>query len=240
MDDKAGNDNIEVTDTEIMEIEKEILLATEEESANKAKPKASKPRSGTTTVKQDVESKAQVENFVPRTVTKKKIAADITRICEELGEPVPSAHYFDKTKKAQLIEDLKALMGKAAQKVMDEKAKEMQQKALYENPEKNVTVKSLYNANLLVCGILERVTGAMQERTWDINMLDGFMEETSKNRESLMLVFAEIVEEYGAEIQKYVSPINKYAMIMLISAGNTVHNNVAKKKANLNSESKDK
>lgn len=218
-------DNI-VSKEELEKLEQDILKQAPnvqpEDNIVEAKP----------TKKKDASGVAFVDNLPPK-CTKKMIQDDIVKVCKELGKKPPTVRWFKSSKKAVLEEHLKKLVAELAEKATVGKLQEKKREQMLKDPSSSLEVRSLYNANFLACNLLEKVSVAVKDKTFDIALLEGWCEEISNNREQLCIIYAELLDKYGNQITQFVDPVAKLGIVMVTSAAAAVVKNVKKKKEGL-------
>lgn len=215
------DNNINIDPNELAQLEQDIInkAPLQDNIGVDVKPTKAQPK-----------AQAEINDRIPPKSTKKMIQDDIIKICKELGKDIPTVRWFKSTKKAKLEEMLKKLVAELAEKATVGKLQQKSREQMLKDPSSSIEVRSLYNANFLMCNLLERVSVAVKDKTMDVALLEGWCADISSNRDQLCIIYAELIDKYGAEITTYVDPIAKLGIVMLTSAAATVAKNVNKKR----------
>jgi hypothetical protein len=212
------DDNISVNQEELAQLEKDILNSVPvEDQKDEPKPKAN----------------AEVVNKIPPKSTKKMIQDDIIKISKELGKDIPTVRWFKKQKKAQLEEHLKLLVAELAEKATVGKLQEKAKEQMLKDPSKSIECRSLYNANFILCNMLEKASVALKDKTFNVAVLEGWSQDIYDSRDQLMIIYAEIIDKYGNQITQYVDPFAKLGLVMLTSAASCAAKNIKNKESDV-------
>lgn len=89
---------------------------------------------------------------------------------------------------------------------------------------------AMFNINLAVVNMAEGASGLCKNKTNGIDLLEGWSKSVIDKKEAFMTIFKLIYADYKMDIDKYLSPVVQYAIIMSQSAAEVLIKNVAKKK----------
>jgi len=166
--------------------------------------------------------------------TKDSIKIDICKLHKALNKLPPQKTFLNRSKKAELQDHLKKLMAEVAEQAsgakMIEDRNKRKIKQMVDNPEGSIECRSLYNANFILCNMLEKLSISLKDKTFNIAILEGWSSNISENKKELLIIYGEIIEKYGESVALYVDPLAKLAMVLISSATVTVANNVRSKK----------
>lgn len=90
--------------------------------------------------------------------------------------------------------------------------------------------EGLFQINLAFAGLLESGSVYFKNRTYDIALLENFTKKLENRKKDLIIIFSQIYCDYKAELDKYLSPLVQYSIVMFQSASTTIIENLDKKK----------
>lgn len=90
--------------------------------------------------------------------------------------------------------------------------------------------EGLFQINLAFAGLLESGSVYFKNRTYDIALLENFTRKLENRKKDLIIIFSQIYCDYKAELDKYLSPLVQYSIVMFQSASTTIIENLDKKK----------
>lgn len=212
-------DNICFDPNELAQLEADILNKAPNKEEDDGDDKKTPPK-----------AQAVINDRIPPKSTKAMLIEDCKRICKELGKEIPTARWFKKQKKAQVEEYLKQLVAEMANKMTAGKLQEKTREEMLKNPSESIECKALFNANSILCSVLEKTSVALKDKTFGIPLLEGWAEEINESKEQLMVVYAQILDKYGSQVAVYVDPLAQLGIIMMTSAASCAAKNIKKKK----------
>lgn len=221
-------------------IEQEILNVKAQEDGVLAEKQLKKTGIVLDSVPKAVEekTKSRILNKIPPTTRKDDLKKCIIDMCAELGEPRPKSTFFRKTK-AVLEDKVQELTKKLEEKAFNQGIDKKRRMEMLEHPEKNPAAVTLYNLNYIASQTFESISIAAKEKTFNIAVLEGFCDGITKKRDQFLRVFARLTEEHGEIINKYLSPVTEYALLMLATAAPVIKDNIKKKKKSSDEKSTD-
>lgn len=154
-------------------------------------------------------------------MTKAKIIDKIMLLQKELNldSPRPESH-FKKVNKAECEEYLAWLVNKGVNKVQgtDDRIRNQTDVTASEEPDpvaktsKEWGAKGLFQFNLILCKVAELSTANFKEKLG--TDLIGLCDDVQENREELTEILADIYQEHGDSIGEYLTPLNRYFLLM--------------------------
>lgn len=164
----------------------------------------------------------------PSKRTKDQIISDILKLQEALGRNDHVEYALKRRKKADLLEILGGLVKSAATEVtgLSEKKASIEEKTAGYTES---IVNNLFAMNLLVVEGVERVGERFKDKTGGVHLLEGYRNEVMAKREALLPILQKIYTDNKVEIDKYMSPIAMWAMVMISCASNVAISNSKKK-----------
>ncbi len=94
----------------------------------------------------------------------------------------------------------------------------------------NMIAEGLFNMNLALVSTLETSSVYFKDKTGDIALLANWSEKVVNKRQQFMEVFKQIYAKHRLEMDKYMSPVVLYGVLMTQSAAEAVYSNVQEKK----------
>ena len=162
--------------------------------------------------------------------TKPAIIEKILRLQKELdvSEPRPESH-FKRMTKAECEEYLAWLVNKGVNKVQgtEDKLKKQTKATEHEDEEtepepknlpkngkysKDWGAKGLFQFNLILCKVAELGSANFKEQIH--TDLVGLCDDVIESKDELVEIMAEIYEEHGESIGEYLTPLNRYFLLM--------------------------
>lgn len=243
------NNNIKVDfllDAEKKDIEKEILnklagkvvqeIKIEEKKDEKVGEVKPLPVIATTTSKE---------------VTKAKLVEQFIELQKSQGEVKYSANKLKHMKRDDIIQLIanysnQILIGETAQKGLENlaNAENNENKPVTESAipgvatpipqisteQLDVVANGIFGINMALISILETGSHALKEKTGNVALLESWAERAAQKKEAFLFIFKQIYKDYKNEIDKYLSPVAQYGIIMAQTATETIIINIKKNK----------
>lgn len=102
----------------------------------------------------------------------------------------------------------------------------------------NAVANGIFNINLAMVSLLETGSHALKAKTGNVALLENWTQNVTQKKEAFIFIFKQIYKDYKCEIDKYLSPIAQYAIIMSQSAMEVVITNIKKNKEQSQEQSK--
>ena len=160
----------------------------------------------------------------PAKRTKSQIIDDIMKLQSEMGTDDKPRTFFERMTKG----DLEIYLGQISNEAVD-----MLREAdsISEDPEKitrrsEMGAKALFQFNLIVVKVLE--LGSINFREKMGTSLEGMTQDILDNRQQLEEILGEIYQENAEVLTEYLTPLNKYFLLMTGIAGNRLMVNKSK------------
>lgn len=98
------------------------------------------------------------------------------------------------------------------------------------NPENlNLMAEGLFQMNLAFCSLLETGSEFIKEKTYDVALLKGWADKISERRAALINIFKQIYADYKETIDKVLSPIVQWTIVMGQTGTSVMFENIQKK-----------
>jgi len=155
---------------------------------------------------------------------KGQIIDDIIKLETEMGTNDKPRTFYERMTKG----DLEMYLGQISNDAIDMLREE---DSISEDPEKitkrsEMGAKALFQFNLIVVKVLE--LGSINFREKLGTSLEGMTKDVIDNREQLEEILAEIYQENAEVLTEYLTPLNKYFLLMTGIAGNRLMVNKSK------------
>lgn len=243
------NNNIKVDfllDEEKKDIEKELLNSlnkTDNKPSSEVKPE----------VKLEVKP-SLIATTVPKEVTKLKLVEQFIELQKSQGEVKYSANKLKHMKRDDIIQLIanysnQILIGETAQKGLENLGSDGAPSTRLpeinsENPsvqstpvltsvsqeQLDVVANGIFGINMALISILETGSHALKEKTGNVALLESWAERAAQKKEAFIFIFKQIYKDYKNEIDKYLSPVAQYGIIMAQTATETIIINIKKNK----------
>lgn len=187
------------------------------------------------------EKKIEIEIKPVDPLKKKKadLIDDFLKLQEENGVIKIERKKLERMTKGVIIKEIANYMNEAMtsslpRKEGEEEEKEQEQEQLTElNPNQLELVSiGLFQMNQVLISLLETGSHYAKDKTGGIAVLEGWANNSLKKREQFIAVFRLIYKDYKVQLDKYLSPVVQYAILMGNSAAEVIVTNVKKKKEN--------
>lgn len=189
----------------------------------------------------EIFEKEEVKEEVP--ISKKKkadLVDDFMKLQEEKGEVKFSRSKLERMNKGQIIKELANFMNEA---ILPTKQAEPTSDAVSTvdappqpatgelNPHQlELVSQGLFQMNQVLISLLETGSQYAKDKTGGIAVLENWSLKTLEKKQQFLDVFKLIYKDYKVELDKYLSPIVQYTILMGNSAAEVIVANVQKKK----------
>lgn len=174
---------------------------------------------------------------MPEKKNKEQLIKEIQQIEEKLGRKPSSHSKLRRHNKEELLKMIANMMNETlgTPQQNEQHPQEEPQKLTEEQRAKflNSAAESMFLFHSVLMNISENVSVQFKDKTGGQPALEGLTQMTIEKKQALLDVFREIYLKYPDQIDKYLSPITRYAMITLSTMGHCMANNFLKKKKNL-------
>jgi len=102
--------------------------------------------------------------------------------------------------------------------VVNDQGEPVEVKQLPRAPVGDMGAKALFQFNFIACRVAELASVNLKMKDKFGTDLEGWSEDLIKDRKQLEEILAKIYQQHGPQIQKYLTPINEYALFMIGTA----------------------
>jgi len=188
------------------------------------------------TPNEDKKIDPEIKAADPLKKKKADLIDDFMKLQEERGDIKFERKKLDRLTKGVIIKEIANYMNEALieKKVVESKTEpEIEFKEGELNPHQLELVShGLFQMNQVLISLLETGSNFAKDKTGGISVLEGWSENSLAKKEQFINVFKLIYKDYKVELDKYLSPIVQYTILMGNTAAEVIVKNVKKKKEN--------
>jgi len=173
--------------------------------------------------------------------TKKELIEKFIQLQETKGEVLITETKLKRLKKDEILK----LIADFANEVLQDKQPSISTESIDNKPaintsqtvqinpdQLNLIAESLFNMNLALVSSLETGSIYLKDKTSNIPLLENWSKRVVERKQNFLLIFKSIYADYKIQLDKYLSPIVQYSIIMTQTAAESIIENVKQKKNN--------
>lgn len=159
-------------------------------------------------------------------ITKETLVTEILELQKGLGRDTMKEPTLKRMKKSELELIRNALFEDGVTKITGVKSNGTTEEIT------NTMVENMFAINIALCQLTETATDRFKDNLGGINILDGWTKQMQAEENTMIPILRKIYSNNRTQIDKYLSPVMLWAMVMTTSASRVIIRNTKKKLKN--------